>query len=117
MRLGQLGIVLRKLGENLDRLRDFALLGEDHSLLEATLGVARILREIPIDPFERLRMLAPFNQPVYILKVVRVCRRRGKRQSEKQGRERRGGPIHCAILFSGQKRNTAFYQECSQSSQ
>jgi len=48
------------------------LLGEDQSLLEASLSVARILREIPIDSLEGLSVLALLQEVIDILKLVRA---------------------------------------------
>jgi len=72
------------LTKNLDRLRNLILLGEDQSLLEASLSVARILREIPIDSLEGLSVLALLQEVIDILKLVRARGRRGEYQREKQ---------------------------------
>src|SRR5262245_49059943 len=105
--LGQLRIVPRQRGENVDRFRRLVLLREDQPFGETSVGIARLLREILVDALERLRVLALLEKAVDVLELVGVRERREQDPGKKKNDEPRGeagGEGHCAILFRVKRR-------------
>src|SRR3954466_10482656 len=79
IRLGKLRIILRELGEEVDRFLGVALIGEDQSLQEARLWIAWLRGKHLVDALERLLMLSGFQHAARILEIVGAC---GEREKE-----------------------------------
>src|SRR5262249_49351713 len=105
VRLGEVRIILRELGEDLDRFLGVALLGEDQALEETRLRIAALRREHFVHALESLFALAGLEQLRGIIEIVGARRRRAdeRRKAEEnrpptQAQARGPGNLHCVIF-------------------
>ena len=89
VRLRQLGKILGKAGEDLDRVLHALLFGEDESFQEASLRIARHRLQVDLDLVEgRLQLLLAVELLGFLEVVRRRCPRH-RRRAEHDCKERR----------------------------
>ena len=70
VRLGKIRIVLRELGEDVDRFLLLSLLGKDQALEKPRLRILRIRGERAVHALERLRRLAGLEQLLCVFDIA-----------------------------------------------
>src|SRR3977135_2049434 len=94
VRLRQLRVVLRELGEDFDRFLAAALFGDDDALEKAGLRIARLRLQHLVYALERLRVLPGFKEFGGVLQVVAA---RYKRAAERRGTKRGQAPAQAGV--------------------